>query len=452
MQDGKPVAYESRKLNPAEKNYGVGEQELLSVIHALKTWRCYVEGVEFTVVTDHNPNTYLPNTPLTGRRARWQEYLSRFHMTWKYIPGRINMANPLSRNPHSSLMYLQEVIKLRTIRLNAITRNRGKVVDKATTPTQPSEIEVTMEVDVDEDTLTELQRKVMQGYKEDPWFTNKENTHNLQIQSGLWYKDHCLVIPEYENLREVIMEECHATPYSGHPGIAKTVANIQRVYWWPHLQDDVKHFIKHCDPCQRNKGAHQKQGGMLKPLPIPESNWESVSMDFITALPQTKAGNESIIVYVDRLSKMVHLKAIPYIINAEQCALYFMHEVVRLHGIPKDIVSDRDKLFTSEFWREFMRILGTQLKLSTAYHPQTDGQTERMNRTLQDYLRHYIGPLHDDWDEHLDMAEFAINNAWQESIKMSPFEMVYGLKPITPMKGGLPNVLGRTLSHNGGEK
>jgi hypothetical protein len=158
-----------------------------------------------------------------------------------------------------------------------------------------------------------------------------------------------------------------------------------------------------------------------------------VSMDFITQLPITHQGNDAIVVFVDRLSKMVHFAATKILVSAEEFARIFRHEIFRLHGVPAELVSDRDPRFTSKFWIELASILNSKLKMSTAVHPQTDGQRERVNRVLEDMLRHYVSPVQDDWDDLLDCAEFAVNNAWQESIKNTPFFLNFGQHPRTPI-------------------
>ena len=171
---------------------------------------------------------------------------------------------------------------------------------------------------------------------------------------------------------------------------------------------------------------------MLQPLQIPIRRWESISVDLITQLPMTTSGNTQIVVFVDRLSKMVHFAAVPTAFTAFGMARLYVHTIIRAHGVQRDIVSDRDSLFTSEFWDELTASLGTHLAMSTAYHPATDGQTERTNRTLEEMLRHFVSPTQDDWDKHLDAAEFAINNAWQESVQNTPFMLNTGQHPLTP--------------------
>jgi hypothetical protein len=181
------------------------------------------------------------------------------------------------------------------------------------------------------------------------------------------------------------------------------------------------------------KASNQKQAGPLQPLSIPTRNWESVSMDLITDLPLTARGYDAVLVVVDRLSKMTHFSPCKKTISSLELAQLFTKEIIRLHGFQRSLVMDRDPRFTSQFWKDLCAMFGTKLRLSTAFHPQTDGQTERMNRTLEDCLRHYVSPTQADWDLHLAPMEFAINNAKQDSTGLSPFQMNYGLDPLTPL-------------------
>jgi hypothetical protein len=181
--------------------------------------------------------------------------------------------------------------------------------------------------------------------------------------------------------------------------------------------------------CQSNKAQTVKKAGLLQPLSVPSFKWESVSMDFITQLPVTKSGYDAIAVFVDMLTKMVHFAPTYTDCSARDVARLFNDTVFKHHGLPSELISDRDPRFTSKFWTELTRLLGTKLKMSIAFHPQTDGQTERSNRVLEDYLRHYISPSQDYWDEWLPQAEFSVNNVWQESIKNTPFMLNFGQQP-----------------------
>lgn len=188
-----------------------------------------------------------------------------------------------------------------------------------------------------------------------------------------------------------------------------------------------------CDTWQRNKARLGKPGGLVRPLPIPERPWGSVSMDFVLGLPQTRKGYNYVVVFVDRLTKMVHVRPCKKEIDAEETADLFFDAVFRRHGMPDDVVSDRDSKFTGAFWSTLLKRLGTKQSLSTAFHPQTDGQTERMNRVLGDMLRNYCGQEPKQWERFLGPAEFAINHLKNRSTGTSPFYLNYGFHPRTPL-------------------
>jgi hypothetical protein len=198
------------------------------------------------------------------------------------------------------------------------------------------------------------------------------------------------------------------------------------------MSDDVREYVSTCSACQRNKAKSSKPGGLLQPLPIPASPWYSVSTDFITGLPVTKAGFDKISVWVCRLTKMAHFAPCYKTDSAQETAQLFVQNVFRLHGMPRELVSDMDPLFTSNFWSEVMAALGTDKLMSSAGHAQTDGQTERVNRVLEEMLRHYVCANMDDWDKHLPLIEFAYNNAYHEATKASPFQLNLGLSPLMP--------------------
>jgi len=199
------------------------------------------------------------------------------------------------------------------------------------------------------------------------------------------------------------------------------------------MYEEIKHYVSTCTKCQQNKASHEHPQGLLQPLPVPERRWQQVTMDFITQLPMTKSGHDAIVVFVDKLSKMVHIVPTTTTVDAPQVAKIFMREVIRLHGVPESIVSDRDTRFTSSFWQELWKMLGTKLAMSTAYHPQSEGQTERANRTLEDMLRAFVSVRQDDWDDFLVASEIAINNTQQASSKYSPYFLNSGAHPRFPL-------------------
>jgi hypothetical protein len=224
-----------------------------------------------------------------------------------------------------------------------------------------------------------------------------------------------VVVPAGE-ARNRVVEEAHDSPYSEHFGKHKVLHQINQNFWWPGWRKDVESYVFGCLVCQRNKAQTVKKAGLLQSLSVPSFKWESVSMNFITQLPVTKKGYDDIAVFVDRLSKIFYFAPTYTDCSAIDIARLFNDTVFKHHGLPSELILDRDPRFTSKFWTELTRLLGTKLKMSTAFHPQTNGQTERSNRVLEDYLRHYISPSQNDWDEWLPQAEFSVNNAWQELI------------------------------------
>jgi hypothetical protein len=285
-----------------------------------------------------------------------------------------------------------------------------------------------------------LAYRIKAGYSSDAWLQTPSVTARFPVAgSGFIMMGHRIYVPDQGPLRTDIISELHCTPYAGHLGVTKTLDAVRRHFWWPSLRQDVTSFISTCHSCQTNKPSNTAPAGLMQPVEIPDQPWECISMDFITSLPETKHGYTAILVFVDKLTKMAHFCPTTDTCSAEGWAALFLQNVVRLHGLPRKIISDRDARFTGTFTTELCRLLGTRQALSTSFHPQTDGQTEKMNRTLEEMLRHYVAPAHDDWDSHLPCAEFAVNAAVQESTRQSPFFLNYGYHPLTPISAHLPN-------------
>jgi len=251
------------------------------------------------------------------------------------------------------------------------------------------------------------------------------------VQEGYLFKGNKLCVPK-GNFREAIIRETHGGGLAGHFGIYKTLEMVKEHFYWPKMVNDVQSLVGRCGACQRAK-SHFKPGPYM-PLPIPNQPWEDLSMDFIVALPRTQRGKDSIMVVVDRFSKMAHFIPCHKSEDASKVADLFVKEIIRLHGIPRSIVSDRDTKFLSHFWRTLWSKLGTKLLFSTSHHPQTDGQTEVTNRTLGTILRTMVSKNLKDWDVKLAHAEFAYNRAPSVTTGHSPFEVVYGINPITPIE------------------
>jgi hypothetical protein len=254
-----------------------------------------------------------------------------------------------------------------------------------------------------------------------------EKGYALETDGLLLYKNR-VYVPNVRELKLAILKEMHNVAYVGHPGYQKTVVAVKSHYFWPSMKKEIVEYIARCMECQKVKAEHRHPTGLLQPLPIPEWKWDVVTMDFITGLPRTRKQHDSIMVVVDKLTKAAHFIPLKTTHGAADVADIFLKEVARLHGIPKTIVSDRDPKFTSNFWKGLFKGFRTNLNFSTAYHPESDGQTERVNRVIEDMLRMYVMDKPSRWEDYLHLVEFAYNNGYHASLKMSPFEALYGRK------------------------
>jgi hypothetical protein len=243
-------------------------------------------------------------------------------------------------------------------------------------------------------------------------------------------------------LRQLLLREVHDAPGGGHLGRDKTLERLQRLYFWPGMDAAVAAYVRSCPSCQAAKASTQLPVGLLQPLPVPERPWASVSLDFV-AMPRSRSGFDRLLVIVDRLTKMVKLAPTTATATAPDVAQLYVDNVIRLgFGVPTSLVSDRDVLFTSRFWGALQAKLGTALAMSTAFHPQSDGQTERANRTVKEMLRSRVNARRDDWDEHLAMVEFAYNDSVNASTGFSPFYLNLGRHPRVPWCLDQPSAAG----------
>jgi hypothetical protein len=249
------------------------------------------------------------------------------------------------------------------------------------------------------------------------------------VENNTIYFHDLIYVPNIPSIFTILMREVHDVKIGGHVGMNKTVEILKRKFYWPKMQYHVQRYIASCQKCQENKSNNASPIGLLSPLPIPNRKWEVVTIDFITSLPMTKNKYDAIMVVVDKLTKMVHFIPCTIDINAKQVAHLFFNHVVRYHGIPSTIISDRDSKFTSTFWKELWACLGTTLNMSSSFHPETDGQTERANRTLVDTLRSYVSIYQNDWDEYLTSAEIAYNNSVNAASNETPFYLNSGQHP-----------------------
>lgn len=237
-----------------------------------------------------------------------------------------------------------------------------------------------------------------------------------------------LFVGEANGCREKILTEMHASPYGGHSGVQGTYMRLKSFCFWPHMKQDVADLVKNCDVCARNKPDLSPYPGLLQPLPIPDQPWSHISMDFVEGLPKSQ-GKDVILVVVDRLTKYGHFLPLAHPYTSQTVAKLFLDNVYKLHGMPVSIVTDRDKVFTSSFWKELFSILAVTLNFSTAYHPQSDGQTERLNQCVETYLRCMTSATPKYWSRWLSLAEHWYNTNYHSATKTTPFQSLYGYPP-----------------------
>ena len=242
-----------------------------------------------------------------------------------------------------------------------------------------------------------------------------------------------LVVPNIQMLRHEILEEAHGSAYAIHPGSTKMYRTLKEYYWWPNMKREIAAYVSRCLICQQVKAERQKPSGLQQPLQIPVWKWDHITMDFVYSLPRIRDGHDGIWVIVDRLTKSAHFLPVRKTYKLEKLAELYVSEIVRLHGVPESIVSDREPRFVSKFWKELQSALGTRLHFSTAFHPQTDGQSERTIQTLEDMLRSCVMQFRGSWDEKLHLMEFAYNNSYHSSIGMAPYKALYGRQCCTPL-------------------
>ena len=414
MQDGKVVAYASRQLKPHEKNYPTHDLELAAIVFALKIWRHYLYGEKCFIYTDHKSLKYLPSQrELNLRQRRWMELIKDYDCVIDYHPGKANVvADALSR---------KTVQTLRALNANLSLSDDGTVV--AELVARPNLLNRVLEAQKKDEKISAIIDQIRDG---------KETEFTVNENGVLCYKARACV-PDDDELRKAILEEAHSGSFAIHPGSTKMYQDLKMSFWWSGMKRDVSEFVTKCLVCQRVKAEHQVPSGLLQPIRIPEWKWDRITMDFVVGLPLTGRKHDSIWVLVDRLTKSAHFLPVRTDYSLDKLAELYIKEIVRLHGIPISIISDRDPRFTSRFWGKLQEAMGTRLNFSTAFHPQTDGQSERVIQILEDMLRSCAIDYEGSWDRHIPLVEFVYNNSFQSSIGMAPYEALYGRKCRTPL-------------------
>ena len=399
IQHGQPLAFLSKALGPAHKHLSIYEKEFLALIMAVERWRPYLQQQEFLIRTDHKSLAYLTEQNLhSDMQRKAMTRLMGLQFKVVYRQGKDNVvADALSRVGH--LMAIQAVSMAQPVWLQEVSNSYR-------TDSMAQQL------------LTQLaiHSPDSSGY----------SLHNglIRFKGKLW-------IGNNSALQTKIIAAFHASPIGGHSGITATYHRVKGLFYWKGLKQAVESFVQQCEICQHAKHTNEHPAGLLQPLPIPGGAWQDWSMDFVEGLPVVE-GYSAILVVVDRLTKYAHFLPLKHPYTAQSVDKLLLDQVIRLHGFPTTIVSDRDKIFLSSFWRELFKLHGTQLLMSTAYHPQTDGQTERVNQCLEMFLRCAVYDQPKQWKTWLPLAELWYNSSYHSAIGCSPFKALYGHEPAMP--------------------
>ncbi|UYV79051.1 K02A2.6-like [Cordylochernes scorpioides] len=408
--DERVIAYASGTLLKAEQNYSTTERECLAIIWAIGKFRPYLFGRHFRVVTDHHSLCWLTNLKdPAGRLARWALRLQEYDVSIVYKTGRMHQdADGLSRNPlkHTEENFNDDIPTL--FLLSDIGREQEN-----------------------DPYIAEIIRNISQ-----PSLTKQDN--KFKIVKGILYRKNydptgqplLLVVPRH--LRMEILSDLHDAPTAGHLGFAKTYDRVKRRFYWPGLYRSVKRYVGHCQDCQRRKGVPQLPPGYLKPIPPPDSPFQKVGIDLLGRFPISQGKNKWIVVCTDYLTKYAVTQSLRSG-EAQEIAKFLLEDVLLKHGAPREIVMDRGRNFQSKLLQELTNKCGIKKKTTTAYHPQTNGLTERLNRTISDMLSMYMDLDQKNWDEMLPFITFAYNTAKQESTGFTPFFLIHGREAETTL-------------------
>ncbi|GJW15213.1 putative reverse transcriptase domain-containing protein [Tanacetum coccineum] len=402
------------KIEAKNKKYEWGaEQE--EAFQTLKDYLCnapilsILDGIKDFVVYCDAPNQGLGcvlmqrgKKELNMRQRRWIELFNDYKCEIRYHPGKANVvADALSR---------KERVKPKHVRAMAMTIKSG-----VKSMILVAQSEAFKEENAPAERLHRLDQQM-----------ERKEYESLYFMDRIW-------VSLVGGVRTIIMDEAHKTRYSVHPGADKMYHDLWDMYWWPGMKRDITTYVSKCLTCLKVKAEHQRPSGLLQQLEIPGWKWDNITMYFITKLPRSKSGHDTIWVVVDRLTKSTHFLAIHEDYSMEKLARLYIDKIVARHGVPASIILDRDGRFTSRFWQTLQKALWTRLDMSMVYHPQTVGQSERTIQTLEDMLRACVIDFGGSWDIHLSLAEFSYNNSYHMSIRCAPFEALYGRKCRSPV-------------------
>ncbi|WVZ14092.1 hypothetical protein V8G54_011658 [Vigna mungo] len=412
-QDNRPIAYFSKVFCPRLSKSSAYVRELHAITSAVKQWQQYLLGHFFIIQTDQRSlKELLTQVIQTPEQQHYLVKLLGYDYEIQYKPGRLNVvADALSRSDCPLQGELHMLSTPQFVFLNELKES------------QLLDFEFIL-----------MRDKVLSNPSFYPLF--RWNGDLLLYRGKIWINNQSKFIP-------LLLREFHETPIGGHAGVSKTLKRIIANFFWGSMAKDTKAFVSQCVTCQQTKYSTTRPEGLLHPLPIPSGVWEDISLDFVTGLPPSN-GYTVLLVVVDRFSKAVHLGALNSGFIAYKVAELFVSMVCKHHGLPKSIVSDRDPVFISRFWSDLFKFSGTLLRMSSSYHPQTDGETEVMNRTIEQYLRAFVHQKPSLWFKYLPWAEYHYNTSWYFGSRVTPFEVVYGKPPPS-----LPSYIEGTSSNAG---
>jgi Integrase zinc binding domain len=371
-------------------------------------WRHYLQGAPFVIKTDHFSLKYLLEQRLT---------------------------HPIQHKGLCKLLDLDYTIQykkgIKNVVADALSRKMNVAVGKEESMAVTELIPVWME-------------ELKESYEEDEWVQaalrgqlSSREKENITVHQGIIRVKGRLYVGSAKGWRCKVMMWMHNSSIGGHSGILGTYQRTKKMFYWPKMKAEIIAHIKSCDICQLNKHELNPPAGLLDPIPIPEGAWQTITMDFITGLPKSE-GKEVIMVIVDKFTKYGHFIPLAHPFSAIDIAKVFMETVYKLHGLPTKLITDRDPIFTSVFWRELMKKLEIKVNLSTSYHPQTDGQSERLNQCLEQYLRCMVGHNPKQWTQWIYLAEWWYNSTFHTAIQMTPFKALYGYDPPHIALGSVP--------------
>lgn len=393
MQDQHPIAYLSKALGPKAQALSTYEKECLALILVVTKWKPYLQHKEFSILTDQRSLVHLGEQKI-HEGLQQKAFIKLLGLQYKlvYKKGLENkVADALSRQGESAELY-------------------------ATSASTPKWLE-----------------SIIEGYQYDPkakallteLAVIGHNDKGFTLTDGLIKYKNRIWLGSHKEAHQAILLALHSSGIGGHSGVTAPYNKIKALFAWPNMKEDIKQYIADCQICSQAKPEHCKLPDLLQPLPVPTQAWHTVCLDFIDGLPKSKQW-DTILVVIDKFTKYGHFIPMAHPYTALTVAQVYMDHIYKLHGLPKVLISDRDRVFTSQLWKELFKLSDTVLNMSSAYHPQTDGQTERLNQCLETYLRCLVQACPTKWSQWLSLAEYWYNMTYHSALGKTPFEVLYG--------------------------